>query len=316
MRRGRLDEATRLTLESLTISQRTGNTWGQALSLGNLGYWELLAGRLDAAEPLVRESLELTRALGNRRDLPIGLMELSEIARRRGDVAGARALLEEALAVATDIGDWIGKGGALLGLAALVSTAGDLDLAVSDVRRAIEIQVAAVNDAGENQWLTVIADIAVAADDMTAAARFAGAADAMAGQHHRPGIEAFPGEHDQRIDAIRGALGHDAFRTAWEAGQALTVDEMVAEALAWEPPPGTVPQSRSAEVRTSPAETLSRREREVLRLMAEGLSNQQIADRLFLSRRTATSHASNILGKLGLETRTAAVAWAIRNGLA
>lgn len=55
---------------------------------------------------------------------------------------------------------------------------------------------------------------------------------------------------------------------------------------------------------------------EVLRLMAEGLTNQQIADRLFVSKRTATSHASNLLAKLDLPSRTAAVAWALRNGIA
>jgi len=59
----------------------------------------------------------------------------------------------------------------------------------------------------------------------------------------------------------------------------------------------------------------SRREVEVLRLLAEGLTDQQIADALFVSRRTITSHTSSILAKLQLPSRTAAVAYAIRHGL-
>ena len=61
---------------------------------------------------------------------------------------------------------------------------------------------------------------------------------------------------------------------------------------------------------------LSPRELEVLRLMADGRTNQEIADELFLSLRTVTTHITAILGKLGLPSRTAAVAYAIRNGLA
>jgi DNA-binding NarL/FixJ family response regulator len=50
--------------------------------------------------------------------------------------------------------------------------------------------------------------------------------------------------------------------------------------------------------------------------MADGYSNQQIADALYISLRTVTNHVTNILGKIGAASRTAAVAIAIRRGLA
>src|SRR5438067_11517491 len=63
------------------------------------------------------------------------------------------------------------------------------------------------------------------------------------------------------------------------------------------------------------APSLTRREREVAILVAQGLTNREIATRLFISERTAESHVEQIRGKLGFHSRTQIVAWVAAAGL-
>ena len=73
---------------------------------------------------------------------------------------------------------------------------------------------------------------------------------------------------------------------------------------------------RLREKRTAPAvEPLTDREREVLALVGQGASNKEIASSLFITERTARTHVSNILGKLGLASRTQAALWAVDHGM-
>lgn len=79
-------------------------------------------------------------------------------------------------------------------------------------------------------------------------------------------------------------------------------------------PQVTMVLARSLRNPTTPV--LSARERQIIQLVALGYTNQQIADDLFISERTARSHVSHIISKLGLSSRIQAALWAIREGIA
>ncbi len=107
----------------------------------------------------------------------------------------------------------------------------------------------------------------------------------------------------------RATMGKAAFAAAWDAGRTRSSADVLAvvDALA-EPSPSPHPAAGD--------HGLSPREREVLRLLAEGRTNRAIAEVLFLSERTVEHHVQHILAKLGLESRTAAATYAVRHGLA
>jgi NarL family two-component system response regulator LiaR len=145
----------------------------------------------------------------------------------------------------------------------------------------------------------------------------------QASPHSRVVILTSFGEEDKVVPAIRaGAQGYllkdiapselvQAVRAAYQGQVQLHPEAarklMSAVAAKEEPPAGHVP--------TSPAE-LTEREVEVLRLIAGGLNNREIADELVISEKTVKTHVSSILSKLHLEDRTQAAIYALRHGLA
>jgi DNA-binding NarL/FixJ family response regulator len=112
----------------------------------------------------------------------------------------------------------------------------------------------------------------------------------------------------------RRALGDDAYETALEHGGGLSLAEAVRYALG-DDRPGTRTPARSALPPPAGPDDmpLTRREQEVAQLVAQGLSNKQIATQLVLSQRTAESHVENILRKLGFTSRTQIATWATQN---
>jgi DNA-binding CsgD family transcriptional regulator len=111
-------------------------------------------------------------------------------------------------------------------------------------------------------------------------------------------------QHETYQSRARKSLGEAAFARAYEAGLEMGFDSAVAYAL------GTPTVKASATTATAAASTvLSRREFEVARLVARGLTNKQIAATLVISQRTAEGHVEHVLTKLGFTSRAQIAAW-------
>ena len=137
-----------------------------------------------------------------------------------------------------------------------------------------------------------------------------GAADQLwrrGAKEARFGISVLHGLHETAAAHARAALGEHDFQDAFREGESLSLDEAVRRALSEEPPVPLPPQLSAAPDR---AESLTAREREVAALVAKGLTNREIAERLVISKRTADAHVDHILTKLGLTSRAQVTAGA------
>jgi predicted ATPase/DNA-binding CsgD family transcriptional regulator len=315
--RGDSEMGERHMQECVDVCRTSGNRWGLSLCLMNLGAFAMARGGVAQAERHWQELVALGNELGDRRGLSFGLMSLAEVDRYRGEYGSAKFRLMDALTHARDVGEIYLVGYVLIGLGRLAAVASrDAHRAVAFLREGIETLLTLGNENDLAQCLDAFADVTIAMREVERAARFIGSADAVLDRSDTVRQPIQPGEHQARLDAMVAVLGEQGFHEAWTAGKMLSREEALAEALAFEPVHAAAPKATAGITASGAAAGLTSRELEVLRSMADGLTNQEIADTLSISNRTATSHASNVLGKLGLDSRTAAVAFAIRNGLA
>ena len=183
---------------------------------------------------------------------------------------------------------------------------GDLREATALAGQALRLKRSVNDPWGIGHGLVVLAFVAASDGEHWRASRLLGAAHAawkLSGSSIRGlwGVHAYD---DECVARLRQALGDGAFDTAYQEGTGFTLDAAIVYAL--EEKAADAPQPEH------PAEgqaLLTRREREVASLVAEGLSNKDIADALVISQRTAESHVEHILTKLGFNSRAQIAAW-------
>jgi DNA-binding CsgD family transcriptional regulator/tetratricopeptide (TPR) repeat protein len=296
-------------LESALADYRAlGDRAGAAWVLNSLGCLCATLSDTKQADDYLNQALASFREIGDAVGIAQLTANLGELAESTSQHGLAIGLLEEAIARWHALDDRVGAARAQVILSHAF-------LAHDQVSRATVVLREALITIGDNDYEQILpaalrsaAQLAVRRGDGAVAARWYGAED---GVRIRLGV-AVPATrrrgHERHVDAVRQKLGTMAFATAWSAGRGLSAAQVLTEVLAdVEPVAG--------ESLTLGATGLSPREREVLRLLAAGHSDKEIADALFITRRTASKHVSSILAKLEVDTRTSAVASAIHLGL-
>jgi non-specific serine/threonine protein kinase len=237
------------------------------------------------------------------------ILILGDVAAAVGDLAEAGTRFEEATALAqTECFDWY-LSDTLPGLGNVSLLRGDVDGAEALYREALPVAVRFGDAARLAGALVGLAAVAAARGQAELAARRIGAAEA---QYEIAGTTVF--QRDVRVAdgarvAARRELGEDGYRAARELGRTESWEATIDEATDIAAEAGTTVTDRAGRHGLSP------RELEVLRLLVAGKTDQEIADALFVGRRTVTTHTSHIFAKLGFTSRTEAAVWAVREGI-
>jgi DNA-binding CsgD family transcriptional regulator len=261
----------------LAIAIELGVPREQARAIAALGAISLAEGDLRGARAAFERAAAAFEEQGEPTHTLLTLRPLVFVAVDQGDTASARTLLRRSLAVWSEIGRPPGAGpGILRGFAYLFGAQRD------------------------DQRLLVLA----------------GALDAVTATV----VETSAVYGDRSLDAFvaqaRARLGPTAADAARSSGQCLSLEQALTYAVdGLNDAPRAAAAAPSASAAGRPG-GLTNREIEVLRLVSAGKTNRQIAAALVLSEKTVGRHLANIFAKLGVSSRAAASAFAVRHGLA
>jgi len=312
-RQGAAAAAHDLLAESAAIFREQGDAEGLAYALAVLGVVVLYGGDPAQARALLGESVALFRTVGNRWGVALALRNLGEVAAAAGDPA-AQAVLGESVALFRTVGDGWGLALALNTLGQVTVAAGDAVGAAAHFRESLSL----FHDLGDRQgiaWgLAALGGLAVETGDPARATRLFSAATAVLAAISARLDPVDRTAFERNVAAAQAALDPAAWDAAWAAGRRLSLDAAIALAGAPLPPPLAVPNPQSA-IRNPQSDDLTAREREVLRLLAAGLTDRSIAARLSLSPRTVQTHVRAIYSKLDITTRSAATRYALEHDL-
>jgi non-specific serine/threonine protein kinase len=227
-----------------------------------------------------------------------------------GALDRAEALLEAALAEGRALDQSMLVGMIVSDLGGIARRRGDYGRAAQLIRE----RLALAWDGWALRWcLEDLGVIAAECGEAERAAHLLGAAEAYREALGVPLPTVVSTHHQAPIAAAKAILGEEAFAAAWAAGRRLTIDEARAEAAAvatdWHPAP-------ASKLDAAATHGLTARQAEVLRLVAAGRSNREIAEALYISVPTVKRHLTTILATLGLPSRPAAIAYAHTHGLA
>ena len=278
---GELARARSLAQESVEIFRDVGeDEFGLAISLSTLGLIIMAQGEEYAlASSLQEESVAISRKIGDYWILSLSLRNLGFAAFRQGDYDRAIVLFKESLAVLAGIGETFFTTRSLEYLAAVLAMRGDHERA----------------------------------------ARLFGAGEALREAIGAAVLPFYKDDYDRGVAVAQAQLGEEAFAAAWAQGRAMTPEQAREYALSREEKPA--PGAPASATTTTLAQTssypagLSAREAEVLKLVARGLTNAQVAQELFISPHTVNRHLNSIYSKLGVSSRAVATRFATEHNL-
>ncbi|MDV8071046.1 protein kinase [Rhodococcus sp. IEGM 1366] len=295
--------AASLVAQAWNLAEQTDNPHAHAFVELTAGLHDIYAGNFaDAVATLERthstfaehgDVFAQVRAL-----LSLGWARLFQL-----DITGALECDEKALAINESHGESVNRSYALWATAVAARLANDQARALHLLQQGLELIRLRRDSLMAATCLEALAWLESDTGDSQRAAVLFGAAKAMS-QTSGSSTVLYPKllvYHDKCERNTIRALGRAAFESEYREGGSLDLDAAIAYALGEEP--------EVSKTTACPATELTKRERQVADLVAEGLTNREIADRLVISQRTAQGHVEHILTKLGFVRRAQIAAW-------
>jgi predicted ATPase/DNA-binding CsgD family transcriptional regulator len=295
-----------------------GSALAESFAHGGSGLVATVRGDFERATRHLLDGLPLFREAGEDGLATQTYTWLGTILLLQGDHEGAGRRFDEGLTLGRRIGDRLSICNALFNLAQLALAGGDHEAAFRWFAEGI-VPSEELGDRGNIAYiLEGLGIVAGARGEAGRAARLLGASEALISAiglrghtYYRPDRALYG-----RIEArARAKLDRAAFEAAKEEGRAMSPERAIEYAL--EEPSmqeGEVPTTTPSSAAEHPA-GLTSREVEVLGLVAEGLTNAEVAQRLYLSPRTIQRHLNSIYHKLGVGSRTAATRFALEHSI-
>jgi predicted ATPase/DNA-binding CsgD family transcriptional regulator len=313
---GDLGLARQHAIDCCRLAQEINDQRGVVHALQYLGECELLSNDIGAAERYCQRAVQLAREMNEDHLLATTLVRYAEVLDALTEPAEARAALAEAIAISDRVGEKWCRGYALWNMALLLQATGHPDEGLRRAQAVLDSKALFHDVVGIAQGLEVMAWCSADLGETRRAAVLLGAAGAVwtsSGAVLSARLAPRRVECERRITA---ELGTETCLLLRREGQTLTPDDAVA--WTWESgsrdgsvthgPSGTdhpVPAGRG-----SGKSPLTVRENEVAHLVAAGLRNREIAERLVISTRTVDAHVEHILTKLGFNSRAQISSWA------
>jgi predicted ATPase/DNA-binding CsgD family transcriptional regulator len=287
-----------LQQQGLILFQAIGDEAGVANCILNHGAASLILGDFQRGRHEIAESLARCQASGDALGVVWAYDLLGIAAFVIGDYAEASSYLRQSATQFKSLDAPLGACHALVDLGLSLRYEGTLPSALNAYRQALRYQLEYRFTTETADTLDGLAVIAAALGHLDLAASLFGTAASWRETYHQEQWFPIPTDFGERADSVRRRLGERAWFEAYQAGMKLNSEhamQLADEAVS----------SLEKELQRR-ASGLTAREIDVLHLVADGLSNAEIADRLVLSERTVHAHLRSIFDKLGVNSRTAA----------
>ena len=317
---GEYARARLLREEGLAAFKELGHKTGISSSLKALACVMFFQGDLASARALGEECITRDREFGSKHSEAGTLAFLGNVTLHQGDILTARLLLEKSCVLLREVIDEEHQMSWTLSLLGKVNAVqGDYTAARACYEESLQSLVHVQTTPSSSMFfldlasvLEGLAAVVAAQGELAWAVRLWGAAEALRETRSIPLPPLYRADYERAVAAARTQLGEKTFAAIWSEGQSMTPEQALA---ARGPATMSSPSAPSVKPPVTYPDRLTAREVEVLRLVAQGLSDTQVAEKLVISPRTVNTHLKSIYGKIGISSRNAATRYAIEQHL-